>query len=256
LFNFFWKIFSFISIENWSQWKIFRFHFQYTSLCENTKVNLKYKSKCPISLTDTTDLPHSLMRKWFMRERGYDFQKLSIWIPPERKGENIATFCINIYTYNIYFQIANCFFHLNRMWEATSRLTRIRGTDTDQVASIAIYRRLLHYDVMVLVRQYRPALNAYTGTHNLFIIFINSNIYFNIFFFKLIENMFWILFNSQWNFQLVSWSRVKPAKRQQFESCARKQAGMARWRIWAPDLPWILDVHLPSRDMPQSRCVH
>jgi len=49
-----------------------------------------------------------------------------------------------------------------RLWEATTRQTRIRGSDTDQVAAIAIYRRLLHYDVMVLVRQYRPALKAYT----------------------------------------------------------------------------------------------
>lgn len=49
-----------------------------------------------------------------------------------------------------------------RVWEAVARQTRTRGSDTDQVASIAIYRRMLHYDVMVLVRQYRPALNAYT----------------------------------------------------------------------------------------------
>jgi 8-oxo-dGTP pyrophosphatase MutT (NUDIX family) len=34
--------------------------------------------------------------------------------------------------------------------------------DTDAVAAIAIYRRLLHYDVIVLVRQYRPAINGYT----------------------------------------------------------------------------------------------
>ena len=41
-------------------------------------------------------------------------------------------------------------------------MTTPKGGDTDSVASIAIYRRLLHYDVIVLVRQYRPAINGYT----------------------------------------------------------------------------------------------
>jgi len=49
-----------------------------------------------------------------------------------------------------------------RTWEAIERTTRTQGSDTDAVAAIAIYRRLLHYDIIVLVRQYRPALNAYT----------------------------------------------------------------------------------------------
>jgi len=49
-----------------------------------------------------------------------------------------------------------------RCWEAVTRLTKPRDSDTDSVAAIAIYRRLLHYDVIVLVRQYRPPLNAYT----------------------------------------------------------------------------------------------
>lgn len=80
----------------------------------------------------------------------------------------------------------------------------------------------------------------------IFIIIINSIIKFNICFFKYNWKHFWIPIIPQWNFQLVFWSRVKPAKRQQFESYVRKQAGMVRWRIWAPDLPWILVVHLPS----------
>lgn len=49
-----------------------------------------------------------------------------------------------------------------RSWEAVNRVTRIRGSDTDAVAAIAIYRRLLHYDVLVLVRQYRPAIKGYS----------------------------------------------------------------------------------------------
>jgi len=49
-----------------------------------------------------------------------------------------------------------------RSWEAVTRMTKPKGSDTDAVAAIAIYRRLLHYDVIVMVRQYRPPLNAYT----------------------------------------------------------------------------------------------
>lgn len=49
-----------------------------------------------------------------------------------------------------------------RSWESVARRDRMQGTDTDSVAAIAIYRRLLHYDVIVLVRQYRPAINGYT----------------------------------------------------------------------------------------------
>jgi len=49
-----------------------------------------------------------------------------------------------------------------RTWEAISRTTRPHGGDTDIVTAISIYRRMLHYDVLVLVRQYRPALKAYT----------------------------------------------------------------------------------------------
>jgi len=49
-----------------------------------------------------------------------------------------------------------------RNWEGISRMTRANGSDTDAVAAIAIYRRLLHYDVIVLVRQYRPAIDGYT----------------------------------------------------------------------------------------------
>lgn len=49
-----------------------------------------------------------------------------------------------------------------RSWESVTKLTKPKESDTDCVASIAIYRRLLHYDVIVMVRQFRPPLNAYT----------------------------------------------------------------------------------------------
>lgn len=42
------------------------------------------------------------------------------------------------------------------------RTTREMESDTDGVTTIAIYRRMLHVDMIVLVRQYRPALKAYT----------------------------------------------------------------------------------------------
>jgi len=49
-----------------------------------------------------------------------------------------------------------------RCWETVTKLTKPKENDTDSVAAIAIYRRLLHYDVIVMVRQFRPPLNAYT----------------------------------------------------------------------------------------------
>ncbi|PSN35732.1 ADP-sugar pyrophosphatase [Blattella germanica] len=49
-----------------------------------------------------------------------------------------------------------------RVWEGATRLTRNESTKIDAVGVIAFYRRLLHYDCIVLVKQYRPALKAYT----------------------------------------------------------------------------------------------
>jgi ADP-ribose pyrophosphatase len=51
---------------------------------------------------------------------------------------------------------------VEREWEGIARVTRPPGSDTDAITAIAIYRRMLHYDVVVLVRQYRPPLNKYT----------------------------------------------------------------------------------------------
>jgi hypothetical protein len=48
------------------------------------------------------------------------------------------------------------------IWEGATRLTRNDDTKIDAVGVIAFYRRLLHYDCIVLVKQYRPALKAYT----------------------------------------------------------------------------------------------
>lgn len=48
------------------------------------------------------------------------------------------------------------------VWEGATGLTRNDDTKIDAVGVIAFYRRLLHYDCIVLVKQYRPALKAYT----------------------------------------------------------------------------------------------
>jgi ADP-sugar pyrophosphatase/8-oxo-dGDP phosphatase len=48
------------------------------------------------------------------------------------------------------------------IWEGATRLTMNDDTKIDAVGVIAFYRRLLHYDCIVLVKQYRPALKSYT----------------------------------------------------------------------------------------------
>ncbi|XP_066997025.1 ADP-sugar pyrophosphatase [Anabrus simplex] len=49
-----------------------------------------------------------------------------------------------------------------RTWEGATRLTRNEDAKIDAVGVIAFYKRLLHYDCIILLKQYRPALNAYT----------------------------------------------------------------------------------------------
>ena len=49
-----------------------------------------------------------------------------------------------------------------RTWEAVMRVTRAPGSTIDSVVVLALYRRLLHYDCLLLVKQYRPALRAHT----------------------------------------------------------------------------------------------
>jgi ADP-sugar pyrophosphatase/8-oxo-dGDP phosphatase len=48
------------------------------------------------------------------------------------------------------------------VWEGATRLAANNDAKTDAVGVIAFYRRLLHYDCIVLVKQYRSALKAYT----------------------------------------------------------------------------------------------
>jgi len=48
-----------------------------------------------------------------------------------------------------------------RAWESVCRAPR-SGIVNECVAIIAIYQRLLHYDQVVLLKQYRPALRTYT----------------------------------------------------------------------------------------------
>ncbi|XP_046984870.1 ADP-sugar pyrophosphatase-like [Schistocerca americana] len=49
-----------------------------------------------------------------------------------------------------------------RVWEGATRLTRTDNAKIDAVGVIAFYKRLLHYDCIILVKQYRPALKAYS----------------------------------------------------------------------------------------------
>ena len=49
-----------------------------------------------------------------------------------------------------------------RHWEGVSRLGRSPASRIDSVFVIAWYRRMLHYDCVVLVKQFRPALSAHT----------------------------------------------------------------------------------------------
>jgi len=53
-------------------------------------------------------------------------------------------------------------FNVFSVWEDATRLTISDDRKTDAVGVIAFYRRLLHYDCIVLVKQYRPSLKAYT----------------------------------------------------------------------------------------------
>ncbi|XP_077869743.1 ADP-sugar pyrophosphatase-like isoform X2 [Saccoglossus kowalevskii] len=47
-------------------------------------------------------------------------------------------------------------------WETVERTTRRENYKTDAVCIVAILKRLLHYDCIVLVKQYRPPMKCYT----------------------------------------------------------------------------------------------
>ncbi|NXG46044.1 NUDT5 pyrophosphatase, partial [Psilopogon haemacephalus] len=53
------------------------------------------------------------------------------------------------------------FFVLNRTWESVKRTGNKKGVSADGVAVIAVLQRTLHYDCIVLVKQFRPPLNSY-----------------------------------------------------------------------------------------------
>ncbi|XP_062851395.1 ADP-sugar pyrophosphatase [Trichomycterus rosablanca] len=49
-----------------------------------------------------------------------------------------------------------------RIWETAKRTTRPTNIDTDGVEIIALLKRTLHKDCVVLVKQYRPPMGCYT----------------------------------------------------------------------------------------------
>ncbi|XP_053376854.1 ADP-sugar pyrophosphatase-like [Mercenaria mercenaria] len=49
-----------------------------------------------------------------------------------------------------------------RIWEAVKRTTKLPGDNPDAVVAIPILRRTLHYDCIVLLKQYRPPVKAYS----------------------------------------------------------------------------------------------
>jgi hypothetical protein len=85
-------------------------------------------------------------------------------------ASTVMAVCINLYhiiygqlmKLGAYFLCMTFRYNVFSVWEDTTRLARNDDTKTDAVGVIAFYRRLLHYDCIVLVKQYRPALNAYT----------------------------------------------------------------------------------------------
>ncbi|NWX95931.1 NUDT5 pyrophosphatase, partial [Nothoprocta ornata] len=50
---------------------------------------------------------------------------------------------------------------LNRTWETVKRANKKQGVSADGVAVIAVLQRTLHYDCVVLVKQFRPPISGY-----------------------------------------------------------------------------------------------
>ncbi|XP_070558328.1 ADP-sugar pyrophosphatase-like [Ptychodera flava] len=63
-----------------------------------------------------------------------------------------------------------------RTWETVERTTRGENIKVDAVCMIAVLKRVLHYDCMVLVKQYRPAMKCYTVEFPAGLIDPNENI--------------------------------------------------------------------------------
>ncbi|CAL1264951.1 unnamed protein product [Larinioides sclopetarius] len=51
---------------------------------------------------------------------------------------------------------------VEKTWEIATRVTKPEPGNPDCVGSLAVLRRLLKYDCLILVKQYRPALKKYT----------------------------------------------------------------------------------------------
>jgi 8-oxo-dGTP pyrophosphatase MutT (NUDIX family) len=51
---------------------------------------------------------------------------------------------------------------IERTWEVATRVSKPEPGNPDCVGSLAVLRRLLKYDCLILVKQYRPALKQYT----------------------------------------------------------------------------------------------
>ncbi|NXE05085.1 NUDT5 pyrophosphatase, partial [Lophotis ruficrista] len=52
-------------------------------------------------------------------------------------------------------------FGKTRTWETVKRTGKKKGVSADGVAVIAVLQRTLHYDCIVLVKQFRPPINGY-----------------------------------------------------------------------------------------------
>ncbi|GAB0175551.1 ADP-sugar pyrophosphatase [Grus japonensis] len=52
-------------------------------------------------------------------------------------------------------------FGKTRTWETVKRTGNRKGVSADGVAVIAVLQRTLHYDCIVLVKQFRPPINGY-----------------------------------------------------------------------------------------------
>ncbi|XP_048819259.1 ADP-sugar pyrophosphatase isoform X4 [Lagopus muta] len=52
-------------------------------------------------------------------------------------------------------------FGKTRTWETVKRVGRQKSVSADGVAVIAVLQRTLHYDCIVLVKQFRPPINGY-----------------------------------------------------------------------------------------------
>uniref|UniRef100_G3MT56 Nudix hydrolase domain-containing protein n=2 Tax=Amblyomma TaxID=6942 RepID=G3MT56_AMBMU len=49
-----------------------------------------------------------------------------------------------------------------KIWEVAERCQKPKSTESDSVCTLPILRRMLKYDCLVLVKQYRPSMKAFT----------------------------------------------------------------------------------------------